>query len=1208
MKLHSPVNPNRSSIRNNNRDRTVTERPSHSRKTQRKREPMMNSHRIAEFAPSDRRSRKLRSRRIFRRMTLLLLGFLFFATMRLPAAAAETENLVPATTNGQGEALAAQSCETNPFGNVHDIFIENEVFVGVTATFGFNPNLNGSLLDVMTNQFGSFLGEEWVYYEDSNANGLGLQAHDAAAADLDGDGYSDFIQTFTNSSNQWYLAHYTDPTPAYFKVSDNLYNPIAASAGHISSVNTFAEQAVLAGVDQVSGKVNLLLWDGTTSGGDIVIQGRWSSTTGGRQFAGLLDTAIGDFNGDTDDEIAVLMEHSDGGLELVVLDYDPNHDQGSGDDVEYHLKPIASLEIGSNTPSKIIVLAGRIDADHRNDIVVIHNASLADDPTILLSTYELDATNTEIVPINGLDTTITYPYSGGPFEMGAGLGEIDGDLLRDEIALGYPAEDGIHIKVFKADRLDDPVLPPHFETIHDWSVAGVPITQLNLAVGDLDNQSPDEIIAAYENSANQLEVTFLDQGNLTDNTNTHANAYDPNGLNTPVAIAMGDADGDSVRAVYSGDCQQVREDNVTSVVYRPPLWQNIQPPDQAHGRGFIGETEGGGTSTAMQLGSSRSTTTSGYVGIGIEAEYGVASFEASSRVTMSEEYSQGIAQGTEESSSVSLSIRHGAYDNFAVFDEQTYNCYGYEVIQNNVVVTDTTTLRSCELDVNLSAERSATLDSRDILAVISSPSVNQALEWVPTIRDWASIALFRDSFTAQSSTSGGGAAGKAVDGILDGVAAAMTATNVEDYPWWEVDLGQAEVISTIRLWHNDQDSCAPNDCAAQLKDVYVFVSDSPFSPGDTPADLIANPDIHSYSMADISQALSGTVGPDFPAGRVTTFLTLEPSALTAEPIMGRYVRVQIDRTQTQLNLAEVQVFGTHHVEPNRYPVDVRPGPAGADYFEAQLYNPHTNTYLWIQVRGELLWNGLKNDLTPIVLVVPIGGADTEWSRTSSTATESFSSRTVSEQKSVGFEFDLSAGAIVMAQGGFGMDWSTGVFSETTHSTFWSENFEIGGWFKGFPQGAEGLYDTCDYSVRPFYYQVTEESTFGYKTTHTVMDYVVPAERLDRTQDHTDCLVGHVVAADSNAASDQATGTAGGSIFVPALVNDAGTTDLRIISVDNPANGSVTFTDTYIIYTPDGGFVGEETFNYVIGDDVTSSSASVTVTVDPHLIFLPLITH
>jgi hypothetical protein len=1139
---------------------------------------------------------------------LLLLGFLFFATPRMPAAAAEAENQLPTMATTQVEAQAPRSCATNPFGSVHDLFIENEVFVGVTATSGFDPNLNGSLLDVETNQFGSFLAEEWVYYEDSNANGLGLIAHDVAAADLDGDGDSDFIQSFVNASNQWYVAHYDNPTPSYIKVSDNLYDPVAADSGHISGVNTFAEQAVLAGVDQVTGKVNVLLWDGTTNGSDIVIQGRWSSTTGGRQYASLLDVAVGDFKGDTDDEIAVLMEHSSGGLELIVLEYDANHNQGSGDNVEFRLLPIASLAIGSNVPTDIIVLAGRVNADLRDDIVIVHNASFADDPTILLAAFELDVTNTVVQPLTGLNKTIVYPYGGGPFDMGAGMGEIDGELLYEEIVLGYPADDGIHVQVFTAERLDDPNLPPYFETVYDWSAPGVPITQLSMAVGDLDNQGSDEIVAAYENSSDQLEVFFLDQDNLTNGTHTHSNALDPNGLNTPTAIALGDADNDSIRAVYSQDCRQVREDNINSVVYHPPLWQNIQPPDQAHGRGYIGETQAGGTAATMQLGSKRSTTTSGYVGIGIEAKYGVGSFQANTRVTMSEEYSQGSAQGTEESSSVSHSIKHAAFSSFAVVDEQTYHCYGYEVLQNSVVVTDTTTLRSCELDVNVSVERSATLDARNILAVIGSPSVNQALEWVPTTRDWASIALFRESFSAQSSTSGAGAAGKAVDGTLDGLAASMTATNVEDYPWWEVDLGQAEAISTIRIWHNDQEACKPNDCTPQLKDFYVFVSDSPFSPTDTPANLLIDPTVHSYSMADISQPLSRTVGTDYPAGRVTTFLTLEPVANTAVPILGQYVRVQINRTQAQLNLAEVQVFGSNHVEPNRHPLDVRPGPGSADYFEAQIYNPFTGTYPWIQVRGELLWNGVQNDLTPIVLAVPIGGAVTDWSRTSSTSTESFTSRTLSEQKSVGYEFNLSAGAIVMAQGGFGMEWSTGVFSEETHSTFWSENFEIGGWFKGFPSGAEGLYATCDYSVRPYYYQITEESSFGYQTTHTVLDYVVPGNRLDRTQDLTDCLLGHLPGGTSSAANDESNGTAAGSIFVPALVNDAGTANLRIISVDDPANGSVTFTDTFIIYTPNDGFVGQETFSYMIGDGLTTSTASVTVTVDPIRIFFPLITN
>jgi hypothetical protein len=72
-----------------------------------------------------------------------------------------------------------------------------------------------------------------------------------------------------------------------------------------------------------------------------------------------------------------------------------------------------------------------------------------------------------------------------------------------------------------------------------------------------------------------------------------------------------------------------------------------------------------------------------------------------------------------------------------------------------------------------------------------------------------------------------------------------------------------------------------------LSDYWVFVSDTPFAPTDTPATLQVRPSTWSNHQ--------------------TTY----PSPSTAIPsnnVQGRYVRVQLSGTNF-LSLAEVQVFG-----------------------------------------------------------------------------------------------------------------------------------------------------------------------------------------------------------------------------------------------------------------------------------------------------------
>ena len=77
--------------------------------------------------------------------------------------------------------------------------------------------------------------------------------------------------------------------------------------------------------------------------------------------------------------------------------------------------------------------------------------------------------------------------------------------------------------------------------------------------------------------------------------------------------------------------------------------------------------------------------------------------------------------------------------------------------------------------------------------------------------------------------------------------------------------------------------CAPN---SRLNDYWVFVSDTPFLPTDTPATLQGRPGTFSSHQ---------TAAPN-------------PSTVIAAGAEGRYVRVQLTGAN-YLSLAEVQVFG-----------------------------------------------------------------------------------------------------------------------------------------------------------------------------------------------------------------------------------------------------------------------------------------------------------
>ena len=137
--------------------------------------------------------------------------------------------------------------------------------------------------------------------------------------------------------------------------------------------------------------------------------------------------------------------------------------------------------------------------------------------------------------------------------------------------------------------------------------------------------------------------------------------------------------------------------------------------------------------------------------------------------------------------------------------------------------------------------------------------------------------------TAQSSTLDYDTAGSraAVDGNTGGnfFHDSVTSTNLDPHAWWQVDLGSSKAIGSIVIWNRTD--C----CSSRLSDYWVFISDTPFGRGDSPATL--------QNRAGTWKSHQTTI-PD-------------PSTTIGTPgAKGRYVRVQLTGTG-YLSLAEVQV-------------------------------------------------------------------------------------------------------------------------------------------------------------------------------------------------------------------------------------------------------------------------------------------------------------
>ncbi|MFE7549313.1 alpha-L-fucosidase [Streptomyces gardneri] len=137
----------------------------------------------------------------------------------------------------------------------------------------------------------------------------------------------------------------------------------------------------------------------------------------------------------------------------------------------------------------------------------------------------------------------------------------------------------------------------------------------------------------------------------------------------------------------------------------------------------------------------------------------------------------------------------------------------------------------------------------------------------------------------QSSTGHNGAPGRAVDGNTGGNWPGNSVTHTSETPldtnpWWQVDLGSSQHLSSIKLFNRTD--C----CSNRLRDFYVFASDTPFTSNDPNVTKTQAGVWNTYRATAVGTTLS------LPVGRT-----------------ARYLRVQLAGSDRPLSLAEVQVLG-----------------------------------------------------------------------------------------------------------------------------------------------------------------------------------------------------------------------------------------------------------------------------------------------------------
>jgi len=1125
---------------------------------------------------------------------------------------------------------APDACAASPFGNLLLMGAEREIFVSYKGGAAPYQNwLAATRLD-LTDE--GKLQPQQTWLSGALAASLtNVTEPVATLADLDANGKVELLQALRNSDGQLLLVEQSNALGlTTWQSTASNHQGIAIASGNLTRSALDDEEIALVSRSPVN-SLSVQLINGTNHGGlpsDGLTLGLWRSVENFRNAPTLLNVATGDLDGDGADDEVIVAFQEDGGnfLQLIVLEYTPGHlyvDNHSPSNYQNNLKEIATLRVEAGNARNLQVTAADSNGDFRDEIVLAYDHGNDDNDgysnKITVRTYSMT-----VYPQGALITQHGQWENPGVRNPNLALAaaDSDGDGVAEVILAYEDAPDGLTIVSLDAE----------VATIvaHNWwqnkENYRDQVRDLALDAADLDRDGLAEIVAGFRDQGNWLQTVRVNDS-ITATVATTVGL--PFGMSlvdawrngdegrmgaTNISVRLGDWDNDSLKAQYAPamggmlQCKQTIEPQITSAIFVPPFWQQIQGGQYIYGS--VGKTESQEKSTETALSSFYSHSASGYFGGGVGAEGTVFSFETSVKLTAGYEYAATQTRAGSQNQGQSIAVGWTNFSDFMVVDDVTYDCYSYQLMQGGVAVEGSA--RFCE-NKGLK-NRSLSLDAWDMRDDID-------LQWTPVVRDWSNLALFRDFYASQSSIDpsiANNSAALAADGNTDGVLAngSVMQTQAETAPWWQIDLGSVQDITKIRLWNRNNVGCTLPSCMNQLTDVHLFITDS------DPGTISNDPNVLKTAPGVVSYFHEGV------GSRVTTFRTLDANF---QPTRGRYVRVQLAGLGV-LSLAEVQIFGTNHVDPHRYPVGVwdpdgktnRAGnyvPGTDGWFNVQLHNPVTGQLETVRTRGNLLWNGANQGVLNNQQIGD-GESTLTWSLGTTTGGASSVITATSHTAKIGAEFDVEAGIIpVKIQTGGSYEYGTGFGREHTQTIAWEKGFELDGGVQGFPRVVEGQVvqwpAQCRYGFQPYYYELGDESDIGYAHKFLVLDYIVPVHLMNRTANLEPCRQGSYKTGNNRAPQVNNTiviDIVGSSMLIDILatVEDPDHDVLSLLAVGNASNGVVTIVENRILYTPNLGYVGEDSFTYTVSDgfggEVTALlKVVVGGTAAQQTLYLPIIT-
>jgi hypothetical protein len=433
----------------------------------------------------------------------------------------------------------------------------------------------------------------------------------------------------------------------------------------------------------------------------------------------------------------------------------------------------------------------------------------------------------------------------------------------------------------------------------------------------------------------------------------------------------------------------------------------------------------------------------------------------------------GAIHGSENSFSVDQGYSQDHGEALTVVEDNSYNCYSYQVESAAHGTDPDSAVRMCEVIDGSRYTSASDAQAWDTDIAAASPGHPPA-QWFPLQRDWSSVSLFRP-VGSNTTFVAGGEKDKATDGKFSTEA---QSSGDSAQPYLQIDLGSVRDVSNIRVFPSYGHS-------AELAGFRVFASTTPMSGAAPPS----GSGIRTFAPETEDDAT-------YDRWNIWTREEANPSNM----LRARYIRLQHPGNAT-LRVAEIQVFGDVHAEPPQYP-DAVCDPINDDgWFNALVWDAVAGSFKSIEVHGDMLWNGsgampgctnysglLQAGIWDGNVVGSSGSVTWDLSQSSSNLVGSNTGFESSTR--VGAEFDLEAGFIAKVVAGGAYEFSKGVTEDVQTTSYWGTGLEIGGSIAGFDSAYTSLVSTCRYNPRPYAYHLVDRSNTGYQHDIYTVDYIV----------------------------------------------------------------------------------------------------------------------